>query len=71
MTEVDKRTPLPSSATAISQEPKRDPFKNIPEMIEDRHREIDGSTVSNRFLRGNVLGKVMKLSSLVFINYQL
>ena len=51
MTEVAKRS---SSVT----EPKKDPFRYVPDIIEEKSRE-DGMTI-NRYTKGIVLGKVRK-----------
>lgn len=57
MAEVDinRRTPTVES--------KKDPFKNIPDIIEEKHRDSDGGVVVNRFMKGNLLGKVNFLRS--------
>ncbi len=49
MTEVAKRS---SSVT----EPKKDPFRYVPDIIEEKSRE-DGMTI-NRYTKGIVLGRV-------------
>lgn len=56
MAEVDaqhRRTPI------ATEPPKKvDPFKNVPDLIEERRKESDGSITSHRFMKGALLGKV-------------
>jgi hypothetical protein len=53
MTEVEKR---PTSARTGTTEVKKDPFKFVPDNIDELGR--DGLTVVNRYRRGAILGKV-------------
>jgi serine/threonine protein kinase len=52
-TEAHRRTPI-----AAAEPPKKvDPFKNVPEVVEERRRETDGSVSVNRYMKGALLGK--------------
>lgn len=52
-TEAHRRTPI------ATEPPKKvDPFKNVPDVVEERHREADGSISINRYMKGALLGKV-------------
>lgn len=39
-------------------EQKKDPFKAVPDVIEDRRKDINGNIITNKYYRGNILGKV-------------
>lgn len=56
MAEVERRptTARPSSSTTA--EPKKDPFKYVPDTVDELNRE--GTSVVNRYKRGMLLGKV-------------
>ena len=40
---------------------------NIPEIIEERRRDSEGRTITNKYVRGKLLGKVNVISILLFI----
>lgn len=50
MTEAERR----SSSTS---EVKKDPFRYVPDIIDERSRDVDGMIV-NRYTKGLILGKV-------------
>lgn len=55
-TEAHRRTPI------AAEPPKKvDPFKNVPEVVEERRRESDGSISAHRYMKGALLGKVFPL----------
>jgi hypothetical protein len=54
MTDIEKRPASGGSGTAT--EVKKDPFKYVPDVIDEFNR--DGSAVVNRYRKGLVLGKV-------------
>lgn len=52
-TDAHRRTPI------AAEPPKKvDPFKLVPEVVEERRREADGSVSVNRYMKGALLGKV-------------
>jgi hypothetical protein len=52
-TEAHRRTPI------AAEPPKKvDPFKGVPDIVEERRREVDGSITVNRYMKGALLGKV-------------
>lgn len=53
MTEVERRS---SSTTEV----KKDPFRYVPDIIDERSREVEG-LVLNRYTKGLLLGKVSLL----------
>ncbi len=59
MADIEKRPPSPTSAGT---EVKKDPFKYVPDVIDELNR--DGSAVVNRYKKGLVLGKVSCFANL-------
>jgi hypothetical protein len=51
----------PQAQANASNDPKKQPdvFKNVPDIIEERKKDMDGNyNTINRYVRGNLLGKV-------------
>lgn len=57
----NQHQPMQQQQAQASNDPKKQPdvFKNVPDIIEERKKDMDGNyNTINRYVRGNLLGKV-------------
>lgn len=67
----DKRG-IPSSSAAPMQNKKEDNSTPIPEIVEERRKDAEGRyVVVNRYTRGKLLGKVMKIHIMCYFAWML